>query len=84
MQIRAGRITLFTLGLVWLAGVLWMIVGNVVLRETRLGFIAQFLDRLPSTIANPIFIVLWIVTLFGWVVPLTLGLIGLLRKSRPY
>ncbi len=83
MQIRAGRIALFTLGFAWLAGVLWMILGNVVLRETRLGFIAQSLDRLPSTIAKPIFILLWIVTLFGWVVPLTLGLIGLIRKSRP-
>jgi len=58
MQIRAGRIALFTLDFAWLAGVLWMIVGNVVLRETRLGLVAQSLDRLPSTIAKPIFILL--------------------------
>jgi len=56
---------------------------NAVLRETRLGIIAQFLDKLPPAVANPIFIFLWIVTLFGWVVPLTLGVIGLLREKRP-
>jgi hypothetical protein len=83
MQIRLGKTALFTLGFGWLAVILWMIVGNVVLRETRLGFIAQFLDKLPPTIANPMFIFLWIVTLFGWIVPLTLGVIGLLRKKRP-
>jgi len=60
-----------------------MITGNVVLRETRLGIIAQFLDKLPPAVANPMFIFLWIVTLFGWVVPLTLGVIGLLHKRRP-
>ncbi len=83
MQIRVGKIALFTLGFAWLAGALRMIVGNVVLRETRLGIIAQFLDKLPPAVANPMFIFLWIVTLFGWVVPLTLGVIGLLRKRRP-
>jgi len=83
MQIRMGKIALLTLGFAWLAWDLWMIVGNVVLRETRLGIIAQFLDKLPSTIANLIFVFLWIVTLFGWVVPLTLGVIGLLPKKRP-
>ena len=83
MQIRVGKIALFTLGFAWLAGALRMIVGNVVLRETRLGIIAQFLDKLPPEVANAMFIFLWIVTLFGWVVPLTLGVIGLLRKRRP-
>jgi len=83
MQNRVGKIALFTLGFAWLAGALRMIVGNVVLRETRLGIIAQFLDKLPPAVANPMFIFLWIVTLFGWVVPLTLGVIGLLRKRRP-
>jgi hypothetical protein len=82
MQIRVRKIALFTMGFGWLAGALWMIVGNVVLRETRLGFIAQFLDKLPPTIAKPIFILLWIVTLFGWVVPLTMGVKGLLHKER--
>jgi hypothetical protein len=82
MQIRIGKIALFTLGFGWLAWDLWMIVGNVVLRETRLGIISQFLDKLPPAIANPIFVFLWIITLFGWVVPLTLGVKGLLHKKR--
>ncbi len=76
------RWLLVTLGLGWLAGVLWMIVGNVILRETRLGLIAQSLDKLPYGIVNPIFIFLWITTLFGSVVPLTLGVRGLLRAKR--
>ena len=52
MQIRVGKIALFTLGFAWLAGALRMIVGNVVLRETRLGIIAQFLDKLPPAVAK--------------------------------
>ena len=82
MKIRIKSIILLALAFVWIAIDLWMIVGNVILRETRLGVIAAFLDRLPSEVANPIFIFLDLGVLFGWIVPLTLGLIGLLRRRR--
>jgi hypothetical protein len=65
-----GPIALVTLGLGWLAADVYRMVGNVILRETRLGGIARFLDRMPSMIANPILFSLWIAVLFGWSVPL--------------
>ncbi len=51
-------------GLAWFAAELNLIVGDVVLRETRIGTIAHVLDRLPSSIANTL------VLLLGWVIPL--------------
>ena len=82
MNTRIRPIALLTLGFGWLAAVLWMIVENVILRETRLGIIARFLDRLPPKVANPMFILLWIVTLLGWIVPLALGFRWMLRSNR--
>jgi hypothetical protein len=75
-------IVLVTLGLGWLATAVYLMVGNVILRETRLGAIAQFLDRLPLRIANPIFLFLWAVMLLGWTVPLILGFKLLFRPKR--
>jgi hypothetical protein len=77
-------IVLITLGVAWLAADLNMMVGNVSLRETRLGVIAQFIGRLPPRIANPIFLLLWTVMLLGWIVPLMLGFRWLLRKKRSH
>jgi hypothetical protein len=77
---------LITFGLGWLATDLYLMVGNVILRETRLGPIAQLLDRLPLRIANPIFLFLWAVFLLGWTVPLILGfrlLFRAIRSNRP-
>ena len=74
-------ITLIGLGCGWLAAALWMMVNNVILRETRLGAIATFLDRLPPAIGNPIFLLLWLAVLFGWAVPLVLGVKRLLRPK---
>jgi hypothetical protein len=52
----------------WLAVDVYLMVGNVVLRETRLGIIAQFLDRLPQWASNPVFICFWAILLLGWTV----------------
>jgi len=49
---------LITLGFGWLAVDANLMVGNVILRETRLGIIAQILDRLPPAVAGPIFFML--------------------------
>jgi hypothetical protein len=70
---KVGSIALVIFGAGWLAADVYLIVGNVILRETRLNGIARLLDRMPSTIANPIFIFLWIAVLLGWSVPLVLG-----------
>jgi hypothetical protein len=50
----------------WLAVALWVVLSSVILRETRLGVLAQLLDRLPSAVGTPIFISLWSFLLFGW------------------
>jgi hypothetical protein len=60
----------------------YLMLGNVVLRETRLGAIARFLDKMPGSVANPIFILMWAVMLLGWSVPLILGFRRLLAPKR--
>jgi len=79
---RTKALVLLTLGVGWLvADLLWLIVSNVSLRETRLGVIAQLLDKLPPGVANPIFIFLWIAMLLGWLMPLVMGFRPLLRSQ---
>jgi hypothetical protein len=82
MHVRIRPIALVGLGVVWLAADAYLIVENVVLRETRLVAIARFLDKMPSLIANPIFILMWAVMLLGWSVPLVLGFRWLLTPKR--
>ena len=79
---RMRPIALITLGLGWLAADLYLMVGNVILRETWLGAIARLLDRMPVRIANPIFLLLWTVALLGWSVPLILGFRLLFQSKR--
>jgi len=70
------------LGFAWLATGLYIIVGNIILRETPLGVLAATLDGLPSSIASPVFCFLWATLLLGWQVPLAVG-VWLLLKRRP-
>jgi uncharacterized membrane protein len=37
------------------------------------GAIARFLDKVPSVVGTPIYILLWIVFLLGWLVLLAFG-----------
>jgi hypothetical protein len=71
---------MLVVGLSWLGFALWIVSSNVILRETRLGFVAQRLDKLPPVIGTPIFILLWVTLLLGWVVLLGFGLRPLLRR----
>jgi hypothetical protein len=80
MNIRA--MALSALGCCWLAADANLVIGPIVLRETRLGVIAEILDRLPPSIGNPIFVALWFALLLGWAVPLSLGFVLLLRRKR--
>jgi hypothetical protein len=69
-------------GLVWLNAVLWLVISNAIAREFRpVGMIAEFLDKLPSAVGIPIFILLWLVFLLGWVVPLSLGARPLFKRK---
>ena len=73
---------LLAVGFSWLAVDLNLIIGPTVLRETRLGFIARFLDKLPPAIADLVDAFLWILLLFGWIAPLTGGLVSLIQAQR--
>lgn len=71
---RTGRFALIAVGMTWLAVDSYLMLGNVVLREARLGAIARFLDCLPKWASNPAFLCLWGILLLGWTVPLIIGL----------
>ena len=77
---RTKPFALLAIGVAWLATDLYLMIGNVVLRETRLGTIARFLDRLPHWASNPAFLFLWAILLLGWTVPLIVGF-RLLRQN---
>jgi hypothetical protein len=53
---------------------------DVILRETPLRVIANFLDRLPTAVGNATFIFLWIVFLFGWAALVGIGAMRLFRR----
>jgi hypothetical protein len=69
----------------WLAAALWLIFSNAVGRDVYpVSTIAKFLDKVPSVVGTPIFILLWIMFLLGWLVPLIFGVSPLFRrKSKP-
>ena len=77
---RTKPFALLAIGLAWLAADLYLMLGHVILRETRLGPIAQFLDRLPQWASNIVFLFLWGILLLGWAVPLIVGF-RLLRQN---
>jgi hypothetical protein len=70
-------------GCCWLAATVYLMARNVSLRETPLGAVAKILDRLPTVIGNPIFILLWLAFLFGWTFPIGSGAWKLLRRPFP-
>ena len=71
---RIKSFFLVAAGFACFAADLNLIVGDVVLRETRIGRIAHVLDRRSSRIANSI------VLLPGWVTPLVCGFLLLRPK----
>ncbi len=66
----------------WLALAILVMVSGVILRETRLGVIAQVLDKLPSPTGTMIFFFLWVFLLLGWLIPFGFALLPLLRKTK--
>ena len=50
-------------GLAWLGAVLWLVASHAIAREIRpIRAIADFLDKLPTAVSTPIFIVGWFVS----------------------
>jgi hypothetical protein len=71
-------------GLGWPAAdiYLFLFISPISLRETRIGWIATFLDKLPPKLGNPIFIFLWFILLLGWLIPTGFGLKPLFRRGK--
>jgi len=71
------------IGVAWLAGDVYLVISNVILRETRIGALAALIERLPPSIGNAVFILLWVVILFGWAPLVLSGVKPLWKSSMP-
>ena len=58
------------IGFAWLAVILHVVIGRVIVRETTAGgFLAQQIERLPSSLAKPVFTLLWYLFFLGGLFP---------------
>jgi hypothetical protein len=73
---------LLVIGLAWLTVFLCVIGSGVILRETRLGVVARFLDKLPLAIGTSIFALLYYIFLFGWIILIGAALEPLMRRPN--
>jgi hypothetical protein len=74
--------TYIAVALGWLAVILWVVIGKVIVRETTVGgALAQQIERLPPFVARPVFTTLWFVFFLGWIVPLAFGIKRLFRRA---
>ena len=76
MNRRHKLLLWFALG--WAAFDFWMVARNVILRETFLLPLSPVFDRLPEAGRN----LIWIILLFGWMIPLGAGLAPHLRRRH--
>jgi hypothetical protein len=68
------------IGFGWFAASFYLVVSNTILRDTPIGVVATFLERLPVGLSKLIFIVFWITALFGWLILIGLGVTPLFRR----
>jgi hypothetical protein len=69
-------------GGLWFGIVVFVIVGNFILRETRLGVVARVLDRLPYPLREILFLAAWVVFFTGWIAPAVYSLRTLNRAQK--
>jgi len=77
--VKPRHYAMLAIGLVWFVADLWIVQSRTILRETSLGVVAEFLDRLPPRLGNLIFDALWIVLLLGWAIPAGFGVRPMFR-----
>jgi hypothetical protein len=70
------------IGVAWFVGVVWVVIGNIIVRETPVGRLAYQIDRLPPLLARPVFVLCWCLFFLGWIVPLIFGAKRLFRESK--
>jgi hypothetical protein len=78
---RAAHILLAG-GLAWMATALYVMCGNIILRETPIEPLADAIDRLPGATRAVVFIVCWVALLLGWIVPLIFGVWAIFRPKH--
>jgi hypothetical protein len=74
-------VTSLVLGFAWFATVLYVILGNVIIRDTALGRFAHLIDRLPTWLAKFVVILCWGLFFLGWIFPLLFGFKRLFQRS---
>ena len=74
-------VTYLALGFAWFVAVLYVILGNVIIRDTALGSFANQIDRLPIWLAKFVFILCWSLFFLGWTYPLFFGFRRLFQRS---
>jgi hypothetical protein len=79
---RAKGYVLAATGGLWIGVVAFVVMGNIILRETPLGVIAQALDKLPSTLRGILFLVCWGTFFLGWTVPVVFSVRLLGRQGK--
>jgi hypothetical protein len=80
-SVKQVHYVMTTVALLWLSAVLWLVFSDAMATDvSRVGAIAGFLHKVPAVVGTPIFILLWIVFLLGWLVLLTFGVRPLFRR----
>ncbi|MGO9323921.1 MAG: hypothetical protein ACLP07_05120 [Terracidiphilus sp.] len=81
---KRANYAMLVCALLWLGMVVWLVASNVIAREIPpVGAIAQVLDRLPEAVRDPIFALMWLTFLLGWIAFLVLGTMPLfMRRSK--
>jgi hypothetical protein len=82
-RVPVGALVFLFAGGCCLAVIIYFMTHDFVLRETPLGVIARFLDRLPTAVGNPTFIFLWAIFLLGWAALVGVGAWKLMRWRSP-
>jgi hypothetical protein len=80
--VKLRHYAMLGIGLVWLFADIWFIESNIILRETRFGTVAGYIDKFPLKLGNLTFLALWIGLLSGWAILIGLGLKPFLRKRN--
>ena len=82
LKMRAKAFLLIGIGGTWFLLVAWgLAVRDVVLRGTVLGILARLVAKVPPSLASVAFASLWCALLFGWCIPVIVGLRILRRRQ---
>ena len=79
---RTKGYALVLAGGLWFGAVVFVLAGNVILRETPLRVIASGFDKLPSPLQGIAFLASWGIFMLGWVVPIAYSLRLLGRPDK--